>query len=305
MTQMQRITGNDAGGVLSCTVVVCTKKRVAQLKRCLASLKAVAYPGLTIHVVENGCRGGSEQVAAEFGAKYDFLPRPGLSAARNFGGRAASTDLVAFIDDDAVCEPNWLAAAAPEFVDERVGIVTGPVLGIDKDDHQLSLGERRFTVDRLTSQWFARANFGGVGHGGNMVLRRSVFDTWHGFDERLGRGAPLSGGEESFAIFELISQGWRAVYVPEARVLHEDASGEQGRRNAQRALRNSAAYFFFLYAAAPGHRRELMHYFFGGLRGVRREWRSEAAPASVTRMQRFSALLAALPTFCRTWMQRR
>ena len=303
MTQMQRITANDAGGPPSCTVVVCTKDRLAQLKRCLSSLKTVAYPALTIYVVENGCRCGSEQVAAEFGARYNFLPKLGLSTARNFGARAALSELVAFIDDDAVCEPGWLAAAAGEFADQRVGIVTGPVLSMNTDDHLLSLGDKRFAVDRATSQWFARANFGGVGHGGNMVLRRSMFESWHGFEDRLGRGAPLSGGEESFAMFELISLGWRAVYVPQARVLHEDTSGEEGRRQTQ-ALRDSMAYFFFLYAAAPGHRRELWHYLFGGLRGVRREWRSAATRATVTKMQRFSALLTAFPTFCRTWFKR-
>jgi glycosyltransferase involved in cell wall biosynthesis len=303
MTQMQPITINDAGALPSCTVVVCTKERLPQLKRCLASLKAVAYPALTIHVVENGCRCGSEQVAAEFGAKYDFLPKPGLSAARNFGARAASSELVAFIDDDAVCEVGWLTAAAPELTDQRVGIVTGPVLTLTRHDHMLNLGDSRFAVDRLTSQWFARANFGGVGHGGNMILRRSVFESWRGFDERLGRGAPLSGGEESFAIFQLISQGWRAVYVPGARVLHEDVSGHEARANARRALRDSLAYFLFLYAAAPEHRRELLRYFFGGLRGVQREWRN-AAFYRPTPVEHFSALLRALPTFCRTWLRR-
>jgi glycosyltransferase involved in cell wall biosynthesis len=304
MTQMQRTTANDAGALPSCTVVVCTRGRPAQLKLCLTSIKAVAYPALTIYVVENGSRCGSEQIATEFGAKYEFLPKPGLSAARNFGARAACTDVIAFIDDDAVCDTGWLAAAAPEFSDPRVGIVTGPVLSMNTDQHLLSLGNARFTVDRTTSQWFARANFGGVGHGGNMILRQSVFASWPGFDERLGRGAPLSGGEESFAIFQLISQGWRAVYVPEGRVLHEQSSGAEARTKARQALRDSLAYFFFVYAAAPEHRRELLHYFFGGLRGVRREWRTAAASCPLTPMQRFSARLAAFPAFCRAWLWR-
>jgi O-antigen biosynthesis protein len=299
---MQLDCQNDAASLLSCTVVVCTRDRVPQLERCLDSLIHLRFPRLVVHVVENGTRTGSEKVAARFNARYDFLPTPGLSRARNFAARLALTDLVAFIDDDAIADPGWLAAAAPEFADNRVGVVTGPVFSLGHRQHWRSLGERRFTVDRTTPQWFARANFGGIGHGGNLIFRRSLFESWAGFDERLGRGALLSGGEEGFALFQLIAQDWRAVYVPEAAVLHEESEGDALHAEAHQTVRDAFAFFLFVYASAPGHRMELVRYFAQALRGVRRDWRYAPAPHHLTRFESVVARIAGIPVFLRTWL---
>jgi cellulose synthase/poly-beta-1,6-N-acetylglucosamine synthase-like glycosyltransferase len=294
---------NAVGTPASCTVVVCTKERVIELRRCLEKLLALRYSGLKIIVVENGVRMGSERVAAEIGAEYIFEPLANLSRARNLGARAARTELVAFVDDDGWPEPQWLEAAAPEFADGSVAVVTGPIFERDSVPQWMDLGPERFVVDRNSRDWFARANFGGVGHGGNLVFRRSVFESWSGFDERLGRGAPLSGGDESFAISELIAGGWKAVYVPEARVQHTPAVGEvaRERRNAPAAM----AYFLFLYAAAPAHRAALLRYILEGLSGRRRAWRHCRAPEPLPTTSRWRARLTGVSIFWRSWFGRR
>jgi hypothetical protein len=68
-------------------------------------------------------------------------------------------------------------------------------------------------VDRQTPAWFERANFGGIGDGGNMAFRRYAFAVWPGFDVRLGRGALLHGGEEHLRVL-LPDRSWlsRRVY---------------------------------------------------------------------------------------------
>ena len=70
-------------------------------------------------------------------------------------------------------------------------------------------GHPESVFDRETPFWFERANFGGIGDGGNMAFRRCVFDIWPGFDERLGRGAVIDGGEEHYAFFSLLDRGYR------------------------------------------------------------------------------------------------
>jgi GT2 family glycosyltransferase len=261
------------------------------------------YPHLAIHVVENGTRCGSDRVAARFGAAYDFVPVAGLSRARNFAARLATTNLVAFIDDDCVPDPHWLNAAVPEFTDARVGVVTGPVLSIGSQQHWRSLGDRRFIVDRTSPRWFDRANFGGLGHGGNLIMRRSVFESWTGFDERLGRGAPLSGGEDGFALFQLIAEGWRAVYVPNAVVVHDDAAGEALRQEARQTARDSIAYFLFLWAAAPAYRPDIMRYLAEAIVGTKRDWRKYPSPHRLSRLQTWSAWLQGVQAFRKTWFR--
>jgi len=298
---MQRSTPNDAGVLPSCTVIVCTRERPQQLERCLASLLTLINPRVALHVVENGTHPTCEKLASRFGARYDFLERPGLSHARNFAARLATTDLVAFIDDDAVADAQWLSAAIPEFLDERVGLVTGPVLSMGERTHFRALGEERFVVDRTSPYWFQRANFGGIGHGGNLVIRRSTFHDWSGFHERLGRGVALSGGEDSFAIYELLSRGWRVVYVPTAVVVHEEPLGSAAKEKARATARNSVAYLLFLFVTARAHRGKLLQYVAGGIQGKRRSWRGPIhSPSPISPWDRFFSRLRGVSTFWRT-----
>ncbi len=59
----------------------------------------------------------------------------GLSGARNTGVRAcASTDVIAFLDDDAVAEPDWLERLASHYADPAVVGVGGGVLPIWQSD---------------------------------------------------------------------------------------------------------------------------------------------------------------------------
>src|SRR5690348_6202707 len=45
---------------------------------------------------------------------------PGLSGARNSGIAAANSQIIAFLDDDAVAEPDWLMQLSAEFADTQV-----------------------------------------------------------------------------------------------------------------------------------------------------------------------------------------
>lgn len=53
---------------------------------------------------------------------------PGLSGARNTGVRAASSDIVAFLDDGEFAAPNWLAALVASYADPNVLGVGGQVV---------------------------------------------------------------------------------------------------------------------------------------------------------------------------------
>ncbi len=279
--------------VLPFTVVIATRDRPAELERCLDALAHTRYPHYEVLVVDNAPSDARTcDIARRRGVSYLLEPVPGLSRARNRGSLTAKTDLIAYIVDDAVADPDWLSALAREFDDPRVMVVTGRVLALPTRTASEPLatgiaepdfgGPERLSVDAGTPHWFERANFGGLGVGRNMAFRRQVFERWPGFDERLGRGAVLDGCEEHKAFFEMIDLGYRVVYTPAAIVSHPPpASFTELRRNHLGHLTASTAYWILLLAEQPRYRKATLSYLRQALTGTRRSWRSpHATPRS-------------------------
>lgn len=239
---------------------------------------------MDVLVVDNASHDGrSKEVAQRRGARYCFEPNPGLSRARNRGARESRGEIIAYLDDDSTCEQDWLSALLIEFADPRVMAVTGRVALTTADGtvsrHRQDTDERR-VVDRTTSDWFEIANFGGLGNGGNMAFRRQAFDLWPGFDERLGRGAPLWGGEEHYAFFSLIDRGYRVVYTPKAVVRHPyPHPAVDLRARYPMSYAALAGYLTLLLFEEPPHRRATIKYIIEGMKGVERPWRYSSGDA--------------------------
>lgn len=257
-------------------MVVCTRDRPQQLDQCLASLSRLDYPDYEVLVVDNApSNAQAQEVALRWGVRYLTEPVPGVTRARNRGAHACKTEIVAYIDDDAVADPNWLTILTQDFADHRVAAVTGAILPINPAaERNAAVGcgaERgpRRVVDRETPGWFEIANFGELGDESNMAFRRSVFDVWPGFDERLGRGALLDGGEGHYAFFELLERGYRIVYNAEAVVRHPGPSTLQEQRSRHlRVMATTTAYVTYLAVEHPSCRGALARYVFERLRGV-------------------------------------
>jgi glycosyltransferase involved in cell wall biosynthesis len=254
------------------------------LGRCLEALVSLDHPGYELIVVDNSA-GDAEAaaVARRFGARCLVEPRIGLSRARNTGARTASRDVVAFIDDDAVADRGWLRRHTDALADETLAGTTGRVLSLRPASETAraydsaggdDLGPAGFRIDRTSADWFERANFGGVGVGGNFALRRALFDGGWGFREDLGMGARVLG-EEHYAFFELIRAGHAIAYLPDAVVRHEPPADPELRK--RRTLRGSGAYVAMLLVEERGYRRRTLAYALGALPGRRREWRGAAA----------------------------
>jgi hypothetical protein len=111
-----------------------------------------------------------------------------------------------------------------------------------------------------------------------MAFRRSFLPPQTFFDERLGRGAPFEGGEESYAFAWLLSRGYRVVYVPSAIVHHPPLS----RSSIKREARNYFAYWLLLFAEFPGQRVDALRFLIRRLRGKPLEWpRDPQGPGEV------------------------
>jgi O-antigen biosynthesis protein len=294
---------------LTCSVVVCTRNRPDWLEKCLQAASRLDYPLFELVVVDSAPEDWRAQgVARRFGARYLREPRPGASRARNRGVRACDTEVVAFLDDDALPEPDWLSALALEFQDPQVMAVSGRVLSlvVETEAERLfesmggfDVGEQRWEVGREHPLWFVLANFGGLGNEANLALRRRAFDLWPGFDERLGPGTTIgTGAEGPYALFSLIDRGRRVVYTPQAVVRHPyPRTMPELRAWHLRSLSNATAYMTLLLVEEPRYRWAVIRYVAEAVRGKRRAWRpplpgTQPYPRLIPRWRAGLALLA-------------
>ena len=220
---------------LSMSVVVCTRDRPEDLARCLEALAALTPPADEVIVVDNAPTDNATRRVVEEadvpGLRYIEEPRPGLSAARNAGLRAATGDLVAYTDDDVRVHPRWALRLRAAFTEPDVWSVTGLVLPAEVETEAQLLFER----DQGGSGWGYRAQtfdrgffermrpysvpVWQLGAGANMAFRREAFAAVGGFDERLGAGA--SGcSEDSEMWHRVLAAGARCRYEPSAVVFH-------------------------------------------------------------------------------------
>jgi len=283
-----------ASGDPSATIVICTRNRPARLETCLQAVRRLNYPKYQICVVDNAPDDDAARVmAGRYGAEYELAPIRGLSRARNLGVLGARGEIVAFLDDDMVPHDGWLRALALEFQDERVMAVSGPVLPLTMADAapgELARalvtrprGTRKFQLDRNSAKWFERVNFGGFGDG-NMAFRRRAFEEFPGFDERLGRGVWISGGEEHYAYFTLVKRGHRLAYAPAAIVFHPDAP--RSVRKWWKSRFEAVAYFAFLAACEPRYAWRVAKYLLEALLGRKRSWRMTPTEAEAGEWER-------------------
>lgn len=293
----------------SASVVICTRGRLTELETCLSSLRELNYSQTEVIVVHNDREDSRVQGTVEGArARYLSYPMRGLSRARNRGARAATGEIVAYIDDDAVAERDWLSALVREFSDERVMAVTGRILPTKVETGAerafAALGgfgvgdESRRVLDRHDPRWFELACFGGIGNGANMAIRRSIFEQWPGFEERLGAGTSIPGGEEHYAFFNLIDRGFRVVHAPEAVVRHPSPTTmDELRSRATGQMATAAAYALFIFAEQPRYRGQLSRFVFSRAFRDGRKALDKARPKILGRLARMRAYLAGMGIF--------
>jgi GT2 family glycosyltransferase/glycosyltransferase involved in cell wall biosynthesis len=148
----------------------------------------------------------------------------GFAGGCNLGVRAARGDLLAFLNNDARPDRDWIRAAARRFEKSpRVGAVASRVL--DWDGHTVDfigsaltwfgMGYKPLTGEPEPSAAHEPSDVL-FGTGSAMFVRRSVFEKLAGFDERY------------FMFFEDVDfgwrlnlAGWRFVYEPDSLAFHK------------------------------------------------------------------------------------
>jgi len=149
----------------------------------------------------------------------------GLLEARNAGAEAATGDVVAFIDDDAIASEDWIERLVDVYEERDVPAVGGKMTPLWVAGEPAYLPEEFYWLVGVTHRGFAdgpgevRNTFGS-----NISFRREVFVDLGGFESDIGGrtgGGNLQGGETELCARMAEESGHGVYYTPDAEVGHK------------------------------------------------------------------------------------
>lgn len=214
------------------SVVVCTHDRMAFLPSCLRSLRdqSCARRDYEVVVVDSACSDETPVWARDFCAAHEGFAylreeQAGLSRARNSAQRIVRGRYVAFIDDDAQAEPDWIerlvagfgeCGAAPDAVGGEIEPIWGGEEPSWLDDTfrrylTAGLGWSDVPVFLQPPQWICEAN---------SAYRRDVLERFGPWPEDLGRKGSTLLSNENLINLKIFASGGRIFFDPRVRVRH-------------------------------------------------------------------------------------
>lgn len=206
-------TRND--GVPVASVVVATRERSARLAALLESLRSQTVPPsqFEVIVVDDASDDGSAEVfereQSRGGLDLRILRRErrgGPGAARNDGWRAARAPVVAFIDDDCVAAPGWLAAALSAAARRPGAIIQGRTDPAPSERNLLGPFAHTLRVHSAGPRYQTC----------NIVYPRDLLERLGGFDSDAFRAC----GEDTDLAWRALKAGAGVEYADDARVFH-------------------------------------------------------------------------------------
>jgi glycosyltransferase involved in cell wall biosynthesis len=214
----------------SASVIVPTYRRPDDVEACLQSLLSQEVANFEVIVVDNApdesLRRRLEPLLCKAEhVRYVHEPRLGVHNARHSGARHAASDLLLYVDDDAVCTPGWVRAYVEAFAtDPSLAAAAGPVSA--KWDEPPEAWLRRVATEPPFFCPFAlieRDSFDierrGMFFSVNMAIRKRVLLEAGGFNPE-SFGARWLGNGESGLNRKLWALGLKIGWTEEARVLH-------------------------------------------------------------------------------------
>jgi len=273
-----------SGPDISVVICVYTEDRWEDIRAAVSSVRAQSYPALETLLVVDHHPALRDRLEHEYRAAADVRvlansgPR-GLSSGRNTGIAAGRGEVIAFLDDDAVAERDWLRRFAEGYADPRVLAVGGRTEPVWASGRRPGWFPEEF-------DWVVGCTYRGLPPGrvrvrnvlgGNASFRRAAFEAAGGFATGIGRDGghrPL-GCEETELCIRLARARPDAVLIVDDRaVIHHRVPGPRER-----------FAYFRARAYAEGLSKALVARSVGAQQGLESERRyaTRVLPAGVVR----------------------
>ncbi|MFB7326712.1 glycosyltransferase [Streptomyces sp. NPDC056190] len=214
------------------SVVICvyTEDRWEDILAAVASVRAQSRPAReTLLIVDHNVTllerlTGEYKEVEEVRVLANAGPR-GLSAGRNTGIAASHGEIIAFLDDDAVAEHDWLRHFAEGYEDPRVMAVGGRTMPIWASGRRPAWFPKEF-------DWVVGCTYKGLPPGrvrvrnvlgGNASFRRTAFEAAGGFATGIGRDGdkrPLGCEETELCIRLTRARPDAILLIDDRAVIH-------------------------------------------------------------------------------------
>lgn len=224
--------GSTVAGLVDFSVVICvyTEDRWEDILAAVASVRAQSLTAHETLLVVDHNAALLDRLAKEYketeGVRVLANAGPrGLSAGRNTGIAASSGEIIAFLDDDAVAERDWLRHFAEGYADPKVFAVGGRTMPIWESRRRPLWFPEEF-------DWVVGCTYKGLPEGrvrvrnvlgGNASFRRTAFEAAGGFATGIGRDGdkrPLGCEETELCIRLAHARPDAILLIDDRAVIH-------------------------------------------------------------------------------------
>ena len=212
------------------SVVVCTytMDRYDVFTEAVESALAQEYEPIEVVLVIDGNPEVYEHAVEDFGDRENVVvhnndENRGISYSRTKGAELTSGEIVAFIDDDGVAEPDWIAKHVETYEETDAVAVAGYVAPNWKSEKPDFFPEEFYWLVGCTEKGFAEdGEEVRNGYGSNVSYKRDVFLDVGGYDVNTGRKGDrhIQAHEAPAGIRIREKYGQGVVYVEDAVVHH-------------------------------------------------------------------------------------
>ncbi len=115
------------------SVVICSYNGSSTIRDTMEGIQKLNYANFEVIVVNDGSTDNLADILKEYPVKVINTMNGGLSQARNTGMRAAQGEIIAYIDDDAYPDPQWLHYLAYAYSNTSHAGMGGPNICPDED----------------------------------------------------------------------------------------------------------------------------------------------------------------------------
>jgi glycosyltransferase involved in cell wall biosynthesis len=173
---------------LEFTIVIPTYNRLDFLQQAVNSIWTQTYCDYEIIIVDDGSTDGTGEYLATLGDRVKALQQPnkGAGAARNLGIKNAIGNYIAFLDSDDVWFP-WTLATFKEAIHrhQRASLISGAT--VEFQNSVPNIEQEEFWAECFNDYFQTADNPAYVGSNA-LVVKKSIFDQVHGFDESMAVG---------------------------------------------------------------------------------------------------------------------
>jgi len=225
------------------SVIISTFDRFFYLDMALASLKNQSYDNkkFEVLVIDAGLKNETLAVLKKYSGSLSLrhipAPQTGLSESRNIGIHQATGTILAFIDDDAEADPNWIEEIYQCFYSPREKSVcacggksflvweTEPPVWVNERMRMILSG-----IDYGDSAFFMTTPHQ-FPYGLNMAFRKQTFEKIGEFKPNLGRSKGTLLSNEEADVFRRMRQHDLGIYYNPKMIVRHHVPAERSTKD--------------------------------------------------------------------------